>query len=637
VKASPSPRTPGTQPVRTFGPVSDLERHLPSDWWRTLFNALYLKTDGDVVENAQNTARDIDFLLECIPLKPDAAILDLCCGQGRHCLELAKRGFTVLTGIDRSRYLIRLARKRATAAGVQVTFREGDARRFRFNEAALDCVMLMGNSFGYFERAEEDFQVLRRVLRILKPGGRVFLDIVDGEWMRTHFAARSWEWIDQNHFVCRERALAGDGRRLITREVITHAERGVIADQFYAERLYTRDEIADLLRSAGFTTVREHGISIPDSDRQQDLGMMAQRMILTAETPVAATGRIKRMSVFGNVTVLLGDPRKEDDVKRDGQFNPEDIETVKRMKTALGRLKGFEFRYFDNHDTMLADLAAEPPAFVFNLCDEGYGNDPFHELHVPAYLEMLNIPYSGGGPACLGMCYNKALVRALAQAIDVPVPLESYCSPDDSAATLPSTFPALLKPNFGDSSQGITRNAVVTSQDEFMGYWERLRNEFPGRSILVQEFLSGAEYSVGIIGNPGYEITALPVLEVDYSGLDPDLPHILGYESKWIPDSPWWNDIRYQEARLPEEQKRLLIDYSMILFERLECRDYARVDFRADRQGRIKLLEMNPNPGWCWDGKLNYMAGFAGMDYSELLGKILNAAQERYCAMAGKG
>ena len=65
-----------------------------------------------------------------------------------------------------------------------------------------------------------------------------------------------------------------------------------------------------------------------------------------------------------------------------------------------------------------------------------------------------------------------------------------------------------------------------------------------------------------------------------------------------------------------------MIDSSSRLFERLECRDYARFDFRADAKGEIKLLEVNPNPGWCWDGKMNLMASFQGMRYSELLGQI---------------
>ena len=130
--------------------------------------------------------------------------------------------------------------------------------------------------------------------------------------------------------------------------------------------------------------------------------------------------------------------------------------------------------------------------------------------------------------------------------------------------------------------------------------------------MLVQEYLTGAEYSVALVGNPDQGLRALPILEVDFSRLDARLPRILGYESKWEPDSPYWTQIRYQEATLSELMQQQLVEHSARLFERLGCRDYARFDFRADARGEIKLLEVNPNPGWCWDGKLNLMAGFQG-------------------------
>ena len=104
-------------PRSSLGPVADLEQHLPAEWWRKLFNALYVKTDGDVVENVENTRREVDFILSAAPVQPHSQILDLCCGQGRHCLELARRGFKNVMGVDRSRYLIRLAKKRAQTEG----------------------------------------------------------------------------------------------------------------------------------------------------------------------------------------------------------------------------------------------------------------------------------------------------------------------------------------------------------------------------------------------------------------------------------------------------------------------------------------------------------------------------------------
>jgi D-alanine-D-alanine ligase len=632
--ANPSGRLRAGNSGKTLGPISDLERHLPQEWWRTLFNAVYLKTDGDVVENDQNTEQEVDVFLQATGLKPEQRVLDLCCGQGRHSIELARRGYTEVVGLDRSRYLIRLAKKRAERLGVPVSFKEGDARRFRMPERSFDAVALFGNSFGYFERAEDDLAVLKAVRRVLKSDGYLFMDLADGDWMRKNSEARSWEWVDQNHFVCRERALAADQHRLISREVVTHAERGVIADQFYAERLYSRDEIAELVERAGFTGVDLLDAPTTHSGRQQDLGMMAHRLLLVARVPDVPRSKARRGPHFPNVTVLLGDPGLPDIVKLGGQFNQEDIETVARMKEVLNAMPGYTFTYWDEHLKLPELIREQRPEFVLNLCDEGFQNDAFKELHVPALLELYGVPYSGAGPACLGWCYNKSFVRAVAQSIEIPVPLESYFSPDDQAATLPSVFPVLLKPNLGDSSQGITQNAVVHTQEQFAAYLEELRRNFPRRSLLVQEYLNGPEYSVGVIGNPGMGFTVLPLLEVDYSGLDPSLPRILGYESKWEPDSPYWNQISYFEAHVSDEARRQLIDYSLLLFERLDCRDYARFDFRTDSQGEIKLLEANPNPGWCWDGKLNYMAGFNGMTYAELLRLILEAAQERCAAAA---
>jgi D-alanine-D-alanine ligase len=617
---------------RTLGPVSDLEHHLPSDWWRTLFTSVYLKTDGDVVENFENTRQEVDFIIKTAQLEPNDHILDLCCGQGRHCLELARRGYRYVVGLDRSRYLVRLAKKRAKEAGLLIEFHEGDARRFRLKDHQFHCITIMGNSFGYFDQKTDDEAILASIAKALAPNGLLLMDIVDGDWMRQNFEPRTWEWIDQNHFVCRERSLDKKGERIVAREVIVEAEKGVIVDQFYAERLYDKEQIGQLLERAGYQMLRFHGTVQADSTRGQDLGMMANRLILTAVAPkkeIKACPKASAKPLFPKVTVFLGDPTLPDKVKVGGQFNSEDLETVKRMKDTLAELPDYDFKYTDNHQTFLRQIITEPPEFVLNLCDEGFRNDPFKELHIPAILEMLDIPYSGAGPASLGLCYNKSLVRSIAQDLEVPVPMESYLGSDDVIATIPATFPALLKPCFGDSSVGITKDAIVNNNNELLNYIDWMRKTIGPCSILVQEYLTGPEYSIGIIGNSGLTMRVLPPLEVDYAGLDPDLPKILGYESKWLPDSPYWTQIRYKEANLDEDMFRRLTDYSNILFERCGCRDYARFDFRTDANGVIKLLEVNPNPGWCWDGKLNMMAGFAGLRYADLIKLILEAAQER--------
>ncbi len=612
---------------RTLGPISDLERHLPPEWWKTLFNSLYLKTDGDVVENSLNTEVDVNILIKETGILPDSRLLDLCCGQGRHSLELAKRGFRFVNGVDRSRYLIRLARKRAKAMGLNVSFSEGDARHFRLKDSSIDCAFMMGNSFGYFEREEDDIAVLNNLKRILTSNGTLLLDIVDGTWMSQNFEPRSWEWIDQSHFVNRERSLSSDGKRIISREVITNAEIGVMADQLYAERLYSLDEITAILTDLKFTDIQNHGNVFSHSTRGQDLGMMANRLFITARAPtkqIPAKTQISKLQT----TVIMGDPSLPDIVKKNGQFNEEDFETINQLKTSLKTLDEYAFSYLDNHKTLIQQLIKSPPAFVFNLCDEGYFNKAAEELHIPALLELLKVPYTGAGPTCLALCYNKSFIRSVGQSLDVPVPLETYYTPSDQAAHIPHIFPAIIKPNCGDSSIGITQHAVVQNAEELIDYINYLNEILPGVPLLIQEYLDGPEYTVGLIGNPG-KFETLPLMEVDFSQLPENLPKILSYESKWIPDSPYWNQIKYKEADLSDEVSRKLIDYSQALFERLECRDYARFDFRADSQGNIKLLEVNPNPGWCWDGKFNLMAGFAGITYTQFLEMILRAAKER--------
>ncbi len=337
--------------------------------------------------------------------------------------------------------------------------------------------------------------------------------------------------------------------------------------------------------------------------------------------------------IYPKVVVLLGDPRLPDLTKREGKFHDEDFATREAMKAAFASRPGYAFRYFDDHATILAELSADPPQFVVNFCDTGFRNDPLRELNLPAYLEMLGVPYSGAPPAALVLAWDKSITRALAAMAGIAVPRECSIGPqDDVADALPEHYPAFVKPACGDGSVGITKEAIVHHRREAERRVRTLRAQLPGRAILVQEFLSGTEYGVGVIGNPGQGLTVLPPLEVDYSALDPSLPPLLGFESKALPQSPYWSDVRFREARLDARAGAAIEAAAKAMFERLGLRDYGRFDFRADAMGEIKFLECNPNPAWANDGKLAYMAGFAGIEYADMLRMILESAQARAAA-----
>jgi len=356
----------------------------------------------------------------------------------------------------------------------------------------------------------------------------------------------------------------------------------------------------------------------------------------TDRTEGRATARSARSStttdpsVSPEVTVLLGDPSLPDGSKPGHRFTPEDLESIERVRAALGEVDDRTFHYITEHDQLIDRLRDAPPDLVLNFCDTGFRNDARREAHIAALLELLDIPYTGAGPTCLGLCYDKAAVRAIAADAGVPVPAEVLVE-HGAAVEIDAGWPlpALIKPATGDGSVGITAASVVHSTDAVRLRIAHLRSSLPGRDLLVQQYLTGDEYAIALIGNPADGFDVLPPLRVDYAALPPDLPPILSYESKTDPSSPYWTQIRYVAADLDPDRRDALVRHAETLFRRLDCRDYARFDFRADTAGNIKLLEVNPNPAWCWDGKFNLMAGLAGWSYTRLLTQILRAAELR--------
>ncbi len=466
---------------------------------------------------------------------------------------------------------------------------------------------------------------------MLKPGGKLLLDITDGTYIKEKYQPRSWEWIDKQYFVVRERSISPDGR-LLSREIITDVSKGVIDDRFYGERLYSKDAITKLLRDAGYTEVTFHASITPDSQRNQDLGMMERRFIITASvqkewTPVKA----RKPDEVKAIAVIFGDPNINDPVKPGSKFDDDDFKTIDALKKALYSTKQYKITYINSHASIIQDLTKikDKVDLILNLCDEGFTNDPRKELHIPSLLDVIGIPYTGAGPQCLAFCYDKSLVRGVAKEMGIAVADAFFIRPEDQVYDLQIGFPVIVKPNFGDSSFGINQRSVCNNIEELAAAIMFLRvNMGYDKPILVEEFLTGKDLTIGIIGNPGHCVHILPIVEEDYSLLPPELPRICGYEAKWDSNSPYWK-LRSVPAELAEETQKMIETSSLKLFERLECRDYARFDWRLNAAGKPKLLEVNPNPGWCWDGHLAKMCRFVDVDYPKMLTMIIDSAFER--------
>ena len=329
------------------------------------------------------------------------------------------------------------------------------------------------------------------------------------------------------------------------------------------------------------------------------------------------------------LAVVTGDHGQPDPTKLGARYGPQDLAGHEAMLQALGSLGRFEVRAFTDHSRLFEGLLAYAPDLVLNFCDTGIGNQPTRELNLPAWLELQDIPYTGATPQAMVLCFDKQIVRLVAEALGVAVPREAYVFGARVQDALPDVYPALIKPNAADGSVGITKDAVVRDEGQARDYLAFLQRELPGRDLLWQEYLPGAEYGIGLIGNPGHGFTVLPPLEVDYSGLPAGLNPILSFESKADPDSPYWNDIRYRRADMDESRLAQLAGWAELLFRRMGLRDYARFDFRCAADGQPRLMEVNPNPAWANDAKLAMMAGFAGIEYPHMLEAIVDAAIRR--------
>ena len=150
---------------------------------------MYLDLYDPVLQD--RTPGEVDAIERLLEIRPPLRILDLACGQGRHSIDLARRGYQV-TGLDHSRYLLDVAAQRAAAAGVTVRWVEGDMRQPYAVPGGVDVVVNLFTSFGYFADDADDLMVLRAVAGVLRPGGRFLLEVLNGEWIMHTFAEREW-------------------------------------------------------------------------------------------------------------------------------------------------------------------------------------------------------------------------------------------------------------------------------------------------------------------------------------------------------------------------------------------------------------------------------------------------------------
>jgi SAM-dependent methyltransferase len=223
------------------------------DWWRTWFGPVYLDLYDPVLQD--RTPGEVDAIERLLEIRPPLRILDLACGQGRHSIDLARRGYQV-TGLDHSRYLLEVAAQRAAAAGVTVRWVEGDMRQPVPVPGDYDVAVNLFTSFGYFADDADDLMVLRAVAGVLRPGGRFLLEVLNGEWIMHTFAEREWIPFGEAT-VLEQRRLDRDRRRMeVDRTIVRDGHEEKTSHML---RLYSGRELVVLAKRAGFDVVQLYG------------------------------------------------------------------------------------------------------------------------------------------------------------------------------------------------------------------------------------------------------------------------------------------------------------------------------------------------------------------------------------------
>jgi D-alanine-D-alanine ligase len=249
------------------------------DWWKSLFDEVYLVTDARSVCDDALTDREVELLCKLIPLEPRHKILDLCGGQGRHSLGLCRRGFSGCTVFDYSDTLLHIGARQARNLNLSVEFVQGDARNIVLPSASFHHVLILGNSLGYAGDAGDDLQILREAHRLLCSSGWLVVDVTDGRAIRRRFNPNAWHEIGEDIVVCRQREIRE--RMICAREMVLHKQSGLVRDRTYGMQLYDPDSIKALVSEAGFKTIRLHQ-DFSSYSSGEDVGFMNHRMLATA-------------------------------------------------------------------------------------------------------------------------------------------------------------------------------------------------------------------------------------------------------------------------------------------------------------------------------------------------------------------
>lgn len=285
----------------------------------------------------------------------------------------------------------------------------------------------------------------------------------------------------------------------------------------------------------------------------------------------------------------------------------------------------------DDVARLVAGLRRRQPDLVFNLL-ESFADIAKPDVAVAGILDAMRLRYTGGGPGELFIRQDKGLAKKI-------LAFDRILCPDFAVFTRNTDLeiggnlrlPFFVKPLHYDASIGITKDSLVRDATALLKRVAAIHEKL-GDAALVEEYIEGREFYVGVLGN--HEAQALPPIEMDFSGLPEGAPRVLSSKAKWAKNSAEYKGTKAVLADLPDELKARLQKLSVEAYRALKVRDYGRVDLRLTGTGAIYVIEVNANCYLEKSSEFAVAAAAAGLDYPALVNRVVELAVERYEAAA---
>lgn len=288
----------------------------------------------------------------------------------------------------------------------------------------------------------------------------------------------------------------------------------------------------------------------------------------------------------------------------------------------------------DDPAALIAGLSNPRPDLVFNLV-ESFGDDIIGGLMgVVGVLDLLQLPYTGGGPGELYLQEDKSLAKKLLAFEQVLYPDFATFAPSAGLETGGNLrMPLFVKPLRMDASLGIDEKSLVHGTQELMERVLMINKKF-GDAALAEEYIAGRELYVGVLGNQ--QPVVFPPIEIDFSGMPEGSLKVMDNEAKFDEKSERFQGTKAVIANLEPELKAKVQKVALEAYRALRVRDYGRIDLRLTDTGDIYVIEVNANCYLEDKSEFAMAAAAEGIDYNSLISRIVDLALERWKTRAGK-